>query len=86
MHDPKFLHWLAEKRHKRKLVKIKKDKLKEVLLKKKERDDGRKLARAFKKMRPPSLFMRLLKKRFKKQGERVPLAIKMWAKEPLPYM
>ena len=86
MHDPKFLHWLAEKRHKRRLVKIKHDKLKEVLLKKKGRDDGSKLVRAFKKMRPPNIFMRLLKKRFKKQGESVPLAIKMWAKEPMPYM
>ena len=81
MHDPKFLHWLAEKRHKRRLSKMKQDKLKSVLLGKMERDDRRRLKRAFKKMKPPNAFMKLLKRRFKKQGERVPFAIKMWAKD-----
>ena len=84
MHDPKFLRWLVQRRHRRKLSKERDDKLRDVLLKRERANDKCRMARAFKKMKPRSPLLRLMKDRFRKIGRRIPFSIKMWAKDLMP--
>jgi len=86
MHNPEFLAWMAARRCERKTKKVKLLALRKIVLAKQWRDDLKKQRRAFQKIKKSNnRFFRLLKRRFKKIGEDVPVSIEMWALEGASY-